>query len=473
MNKKQKTKKYFDSGYDKAQLGNYKEAISDFNKAIELYKKFDKTEEIEQNLAESYNNRGIAKKYLGKYKEAISDYDEAIKVNQKLFLVYYNRGLAKENLYKYEEAILDFNKAIKINPKFVYAYNNRGLTKANLGKYKEATQDYDKAIEINPKLAEVYNNRGIAKNSLDKPEEAILDYDKAIELKSDFVEAYHSRGLAKYKLGKYEEVILDYIKAIEINPNYLRAYYNRGNYYIKLDNYKKAIADLYELIKYSKQKPNKTLYQYAPINNEKLLALINNELYFADYNKLNDPFECYFMERSWINNCLEKEKITTRILALTYDNESHSMYSHYAKSHTGFCIECEIDFNEIYNNNKISYGEVQYKTKNKIENLYDLYMLKTPEWKYEKEYRLVRFDNKEFIPCTIKSITFALKCNKEHKKIVYNLMKNKKDIKFYEAKKKYKENSLERNKMTEEQIKELKIDEKNLYKLMLKHKFES
>ena len=39
-----------------------------------------------------------------------------------------------------------------------------------------------------------------------------------------------------------------------------------------------------------------------------LRALINEELYFADYTKLNDPFECYFMKQSWIDESLEEYK---------------------------------------------------------------------------------------------------------------------------------------------------------------------
>ena len=63
--------------------------------------------------AEDYNNRGSAKGNLQDYKGAIADYTKAIELNPNYAYAYYNRGLAKVNLKDYKGAIADFNKAIE------------------------------------------------------------------------------------------------------------------------------------------------------------------------------------------------------------------------------------------------------------------------------------------------------------------------------------------------------------------------
>ena len=44
--------------------------------------------------ADAYNNRGVAYAKLGDYRQAISDYDRAIEINPEYAEAYYNRGIA-------------------------------------------------------------------------------------------------------------------------------------------------------------------------------------------------------------------------------------------------------------------------------------------------------------------------------------------------------------------------------------------
>ena len=213
---------YYNRGIEKRKLGLYKEAILDYDKAINL----------DPNNSAVYNSRGIAKANLKLYKEAILDYDKAIELDPNNSEDYYNRAIAKDDLGLYKEAILDYDNAINLDPNDSDAYYNRGIAKANLKLYKEAILDYDKAIELYPNDSDSYYNRGIEKANLKQYKEAILDYDKAIELDpndydSDAYYAYCSRGEAKYSLGLYKEAIQDYDNAIELYPNNPLAYDNR------------------------------------------------------------------------------------------------------------------------------------------------------------------------------------------------------------------------------------------------------
>ena len=86
---------------DKVDLGDYRGAIADYNKAIEL----------NPNDADAYVNRGVAKHHLEDYRGAIADYSKAIELNPNVAVAYYNRGVAKEILGQKDEGCMDYRKA--------------------------------------------------------------------------------------------------------------------------------------------------------------------------------------------------------------------------------------------------------------------------------------------------------------------------------------------------------------------------
>jgi tetratricopeptide (TPR) repeat protein len=224
---------YFNRGAAYGNLGNHRQAISDYDRAIE----------INPQYAEAYNNRGAAYGKLSDQRQAISDFDRAIKINPEYAAAYNNRGFAYGNLGNHRQAISDFDRAIKINPELALTYINRGVAYGILGNNRQAISDYDRAVEINPGYAEAYNNRGIAYGELGNLNQAISDYGRAVEINPEYAEAYNNRGIAYSELANYRQAISDYDRAIEINPEYARAYINRGTAYRKLGNHRQAISE--------------------------------------------------------------------------------------------------------------------------------------------------------------------------------------------------------------------------------------
>jgi Flp pilus assembly protein TadD len=191
-----------------------------------------------------YCSRGLAYGKLGDNRQAISDYDRAIEINPKDVESYSNRGVAYRKLGNYRRAIEDYDRAIEINPKHAEAYYNRGIAYAELGNQRQAISDYDRAIVINPEYANAYNNRGATYGKLGDKRQAISDYDRAIEINPEYAEAYNNRGATYGKLGDKRRAISDYDRAIEINPKRAEAYYNRGIAYAELGYDNKAIEDM-------------------------------------------------------------------------------------------------------------------------------------------------------------------------------------------------------------------------------------
>ncbi|HXP51700.1 MAG TPA: tetratricopeptide repeat protein, partial [Bacteroidia bacterium] len=92
--------------------------------------------------AAGYNSSGLKKYNAGDYKGAIADYDKAIQMHAAFAEAYNNRGLAEYYLGEYQASMTDYNKAIELKPDLSVAYSNRGQNYDAVGKYTEAIADY-------------------------------------------------------------------------------------------------------------------------------------------------------------------------------------------------------------------------------------------------------------------------------------------------------------------------------------------
>jgi tetratricopeptide (TPR) repeat protein len=188
--------------------------------------------------AEDFFNNGKVKDSLKDFKGAISDYSKAIELNPDNADYYYRRGNAKYFSDDDKGSIVDFNKAIELNPDNADYYYRRGNAKNYLEDYEGAIADYTKAIELytkaielNPDNADYYDRRGNTKNYLEDYEGAIADYTKAIELRPDFALYYNHLGDALEKIKKYKEAKVQYVIAEKLDPSGDALNYNTAYYY--------------------------------------------------------------------------------------------------------------------------------------------------------------------------------------------------------------------------------------------------
>ena len=91
-------------------------------------------------------NRANVKNNLKDYKGAIADYNKAIEIDSNDAIAYVNRGIAKYLLKDYKGSIADNNKAIEIDPNYTKAYVNRGAAKHILN--ENSCDDFKKACDL-------------------------------------------------------------------------------------------------------------------------------------------------------------------------------------------------------------------------------------------------------------------------------------------------------------------------------------
>lgn len=257
--------------------GDYKDAITYYDVAIELY----------PDKQEAYQKRGDAKLELGFLKESITDhitwlryksvpfsfknFQKSILWRWSMFKLYGVRLLghllasilgrrfwltsnANSNMRKakvdrekgnyrdvekyYKNAIYLFSEAIDIEEKTGIVYNMRGWVRYLLGQFQKeqgnikeaqycfqfAIDDINEAFKLKPKSSSLraafYHTRAVAKAALSEHQEAIEDFNECIRLKPKKALYYHDRALSKKELGQDEEAKIDFEKAVELDPSF-------------------------------------------------------------------------------------------------------------------------------------------------------------------------------------------------------------------------------------------------------------
>ena len=148
------------------------------------------------------------------------------------------------------------------------------------------------------------------------------------------------------------------------------------------------------------------LYKFRSTDNFLFLAdmLVSERIYCPKLVELNDPMEgIYDLKRDFTRHdgdYRRKFTISTRS-NITYDDiriccfsseiKSIQMWAHYGGAHRGLALE--YDFSDIKNDLiEVKYDGLFYQfftDKNENPSPRDILAIKTPEWKYESEYRLM------------------------------------------------------------------------------------
>ncbi len=281
---------------------------------------------------------------------------------------------------------------------------------------------------------------------------------KLITMGKQIAIGYFNRGFTQYLSKKYEEARKNITIAINIECQQQK------------EHYKTKIG-----------------YKFRPINLDTINMLQRHEIYFSDVPSLNDPFECPLLnvEKDFEKEVLQDE-YTPYILSLVAPegevledkpNEiinNTLLFSHYADSHRGICIEYEIT-KKLLEQGKILHTNVLYgdDTQNNIKSLLSfsngagmqfsnntqanskghlldktgnidithLFAIKEERWEYEHEQRFILFGKRqEYEKGTymkgvrITKIIFGLKTSEDDKQIIYELLQSNKGIRFFNTK---------------------------------------
>lgn len=115
--------------------------------------------------AATYVNRGILLAQLGEYQDALNDYNEALRIDAQLAQAWNGKG----NLYylaeRYDAAIAAFERALELDlPERHVAYYNLGLVYESTGDEAAAARSYNMALELMPGWAPALDKLAAERN---------------------------------------------------------------------------------------------------------------------------------------------------------------------------------------------------------------------------------------------------------------------------------------------------------------------
>ncbi len=309
----QSAKQFYKAGEEFAKKMNFKDAIEQYTKTLELDPDYDK----------AFIQRALAYTKLEDYEKAAADFDRAVVFNEKDAGLYYYSGMAYHLQGKNDIALVKLNKAIDMKNNFLEAYQVRSVVLVELERYQEALDDCQKCLKIKEdekgfyNLAQVYEKLEMYKEAEEAYRQSIAEnrrvvgthyalasllfsrqdytgsyssvmqvlqlepnhlqgvllqsqilaaqqnYPKAIEVLSiasiqypDVPEIYLFRGEYYSLLNQAANAIFDYTKVIELNPNLAEVHYKRAGAYEEIRDYKKALTDYEKLLAMSKYDGN-------------------------------------------------------------------------------------------------------------------------------------------------------------------------------------------------------------------------
>jgi len=116
------------------------------------------------DLTIAYYNRANARLQKNEYRKAIDDYTRAIELDPQNASALHERCFARAVLgIDLEDALSDCNESLRIRPNDSETLGGRGFVYLRLGFYRTAIRDYDAALEFKPDTAIFLYARGTAK----------------------------------------------------------------------------------------------------------------------------------------------------------------------------------------------------------------------------------------------------------------------------------------------------------------------
>lgn len=212
-----------------------------------------------------------------------------------------------------------------------------------------------------------------------------------------------------------------------------------------------------------------SIFKYREFNKSSIELLVNQELWFAKPDTLNDPFECQMMMPEMLNSIWrhydieksEQKKISSfleghlgdvGICSFSRVRQNQLMWSHYSDEHKGFCIgfseeSLKNDLNPVHSQPVDYQDELPYE--GVIERIKEFKVnppivpqfgnsansiagdilsssigVKYTNWEYEEEIRLVKmkFGAYKFQTSSVVSIAFGLKMSPRDKSTLKKLL---------------------------------------------------
>ncbi|MGK7390563.1 MAG: tetratricopeptide repeat protein [Candidatus Cyclobacteriaceae bacterium M2_1C_046] len=246
MNEAKLRKAYGDAFFDDP------ESKIAYNFGIELGKKLTKEcdsfidmivdhEKNKNNNAADYFTAAEKLSGEGQYKEAIENYSKAIQISPKNFEYHNSRGVVYYKSQDYYRAIGDFYTATELSPENYMPWYNIAYAMYQMGDANNANKHVTQALALSDEYCDSHNLKGLILSELQQQDSAVISFKEAAECDPDNATFLYNVGYTLYEQEEYTEALEWFEKSYAIDPENLDLISYIGNSHSSLENSQKAI----------------------------------------------------------------------------------------------------------------------------------------------------------------------------------------------------------------------------------------
>lgn len=143
----------------------------------------------------AYRNRGVAQYQAGRYRDALLDFNRALELDPRNPLSWQLRGALHMLVGQDERALSDFSRALELDPGYPEALGPRCVVLMRLQRLDEALADCNRALELRPDEIDNSISLGIVRTRRGETDQAELHYRRALQMDPASTVAHYQYGL--------------------------------------------------------------------------------------------------------------------------------------------------------------------------------------------------------------------------------------------------------------------------------------
>ncbi len=238
-----------DRGNANATAHNYRGAINEFTRAIDLNSTFARPNAPIEDYF--FSNCNISK--------LLADYDQVIENEPNNPYALALRGELKFMKYDDVGAKADFDRAIANKPDLFFALVRRAdlFNRRDTG----SLADCNEALKYYPNCARLHHDKGIAYSVRHEPERAIEEFNKASAIQPQWSRPYFMLAQEHGNMGNSSKALVCFEECLRYEKTWFEPYLKQAEIWLYIHNYQRAISNYNQAIALSGTE-NIWLYQH-------------------------------------------------------------------------------------------------------------------------------------------------------------------------------------------------------------------
>ncbi len=262
-------RKYYSNGETSFNREEYAQAISEFQKAVDIDPNF---KEAHFYLGKTYFQLGYLEGAEKESREALRidrNYESASELLKKIKRKHKEQGDSYQKEKAFTKALKSYRQAIRIDDKYKEAYKNLGLVYRSMKMYDKAIEAYQKAIDIDERSPVTHNNLSFVYREIGKTAKAVDLLKRAIKIKPDYQRAYYNLADTYLKMENLKDASDAVLKALKLDINDQKtrkllkkiqaAHVKRGRKYFTRNNLKEAERSARDALNLGRYQPGREL----------------------------------------------------------------------------------------------------------------------------------------------------------------------------------------------------------------------